>query len=565
MGGSTPLLWLEEPYETLTDFAVSADGATMAVVVARNVAWRRGPNPYAASDLWVGSNLPMPEDLRMIGASGQNYRWPMWRPEGDGLYFVSDRDGAENLWLLDLASGRERKLTSFSAGRLLWPAISADGRAIVFERDFGIWRFDTRTRRARPIDIRIQADQKATPARVQTYVRDLSELALAPDAKKVAFVVHGDIFADFADKETDKDLRQGLAFRVTSTSGRESDVAWSPDSRKLAYVTDRHGEPEIYLYDFGTRSETRLTSAPGDKRCPQFSPDGAWLAYARGDNEIRLFNLEKQSDRACIAADLAVHSTFAWSPDSQWIVFAAQDGNHFENLYVQRLDDTAPHQITFLSNLRSFNPIWAANRDFIVFTTGQYRAEMQIARVDLRQPAPLFREREFEKLFEAAPSDERAAGADLRRVVPSERPRDAENQALIADPPAAPVERAPEAPAVEAPAEPGGARSAPQSPPSVEIQFSGIERRLRLLTPIQLDASALCISPDSRDLVFRAGLAGKTGLWALPLDEPRSDQSPRQLTANGGYKQDAQFTHDGKSIYYLDSGQIVVRKFPGGE
>src|SRR5436305_11485074 len=51
----------------------------------------------------------------------------------------------------------------------------------------------------------------------------------------------------------------------------------------------------------------------------------------------------------------------------------------------------------------------------------------------------------------------------------------------------------------------------------------------------------------------------------MPLDEPRQDQSPRQITSSAGGKWAAQFAPDGKSIYYLDSGQIMIRKFPTGD
>jgi C-terminal processing protease CtpA/Prc len=99
----------------------------------------------------------------------------------------------------------------------------------------------------------------------------------------------------------------------------------------------------------------------------------------------------------------------------------------------------------------------------------------------------------------------------------------------------------------------------------VEIVFEGIERRLRFLTPIQMAADAYCISPDSRDLIFGGSVAGKHNLWSLTLDEPRADQPPRQLTSGPSGKGAAQFAPDGKSFYFLDAGQIMIRKFPSGD
>ncbi|NTU83160.1 MAG: peptidase S41, partial [Chloroflexales bacterium] len=104
---------------------------------------------------------------------------------------------------------------------------------------------------------------------------------------------------------------------------------------------------------------------------------------------------------------------------------------------------------------------------------------------------------------------------------------------------------------------------APQ-PAVLPIEFEGIERRLRFLTPIQMNAAAAAISPDSKDLLLLAVVAGKVNIWALPLDEPRADQPPRQLTASESGKHAVQFTPEGRAFFYLEDGYITVRKFPGG-
>jgi Tol biopolymer transport system component/C-terminal processing protease CtpA/Prc len=536
-GGGTPIRWISQPYESLMHLSVSPDGRRLAFNLVRDPWWRRGPNPYGGCEIWVVSNSPDADDFQRIAADyiGMN-RWPLWAPDGAGLYYVSDRSGAENLHFQPLDGGPARQVTAFREGRLLWPSISAGGQTIVFERDFSPWRLDTASQTSAPISVRVRPDTKITPVRISTYTRDLSELALAPDGKKVAFVARGTVFADFADKETDKERRQGPSFRISSSSFREHDISWSPDSRRLAFISDRDGDGEVYLYDFASRGEVRLTNRegelPGHKHNPQFSPDGQWIAYAYSDDQIRLLDTHSGEDRAFVRANFTYGASFSWSPDSRWLVFIAQDGSFFSNLHVQEIGSDEARQITFLSNLTAYHPIWAPSGQFIVFTTGQYRAESQIALVDLRPQAPQFREEEFERLF----------GEGGRR--------------------ASPGREQPEAPA-ETDTE-GDEAPAPQPAPPAVV-FEGIERRLRLLTPTQMDAVALCISPDSRDLIFLATVAGKANLWNLALDEPRADHPPRQLTGGTGAKGAAQFAPDGKSFYFLDGGQIAVRKFPSGD
>ncbi|RRR69061.1 MAG: hypothetical protein EI684_16630 [Candidatus Viridilinea halotolerans] len=79
-----------------------------------------------------------------------------------------------------------------------------------------------------------------------------------------------------------------------------------------------------------------------------------------------------------------------------------------------------------------------------------------------------------------------------------------------------------------------------------------------------MNATAAAISANSKDLLFTAVVAGKVNIWALPLDEPRAEQPPRQLTASESSKYAVQFTPDSRAFFYLEDGVITVRKFPAG-
>ncbi|MDW8147259.1 MAG: LpqB family beta-propeller domain-containing protein [Roseiflexaceae bacterium] len=564
--GGTPVLWIAQPYERLGTVAVSPCGRWLAFSLMRDPWWRRGPNPYGGAELWVVSNAPDADDFyQLSNAPGLNY-CPMWSPDSQTIFFVSDRDGCENLWVVPRQGGVAERITAFRNGRLLWPSISADGKMIAFERDFGVWTLDLTTGAAMRVLIQVHQDAKTTPVRVQTYTRDVDELALSPDGKKVAFTVRGKIFADFADKETERDQRQGPAYRVSQTAFRDSDIAWSPDSRCLVYVSDRHGDEEVYRYDFPARCETRLTHRPKRKSAPCFSPDGRWIAYASGDDEIRLIDLVSGEDRPFVRARFVFGASFAWSPDSRWLAFCAQDERFFSNLYVQHIEEEQAHQISFLSNLQAAGPLWSPDGRFIIFTTGQYRAELQVARIDLQPQSPMFHEAEFERLFEPPAHDHRGEQSASYPPTPSlirAHHADTDREPKPSVVPGIKPDTVSNRPSVQhnVPSRPSGRASSPE----VTIVFSGIERRLRLLTPPQMDAIALCISPDGRDLVCSATVAGRQNLWVLPLDESRADQGPRQLTSTPGAKSHAWFTPDGRHLYFLDGGAIAVRKFPKGE
>jgi Tol biopolymer transport system component len=122
-----------------------------------------------------------------------------------------------------------KRVSNFSDGRVIWPSISYDGREIVFEHNFRIWKLDTETGKSGVVEIQ-RRGASAGPAVEHLRLSDqISELQLSPDGKKVAFVIRGEVFAA---SSTDG----GDAARVSFSSGDEYQLAWSPDSRRLVYV-----------------------------------------------------------------------------------------------------------------------------------------------------------------------------------------------------------------------------------------------------------------------------------------------------------------------------------------
>lgn len=530
--GGTPAPVYLEPYEQLDQAAVSPDGAMLAFVNRRERWWRRGPHPFSPNEIWLGSTQPDYRALRQLaGPFGERFQyagklgWPLWAPDGQGLYVVCDCDGHENLWYIPLGDGVPRQITCFRDGRLLFPAIARRSGVIVCERGDGqLWRIDPATGDATPIPIRVRVDTKRTPVRIERWSGDFSEVRLSPDGKKLALVARGDVFADFADKETERDLRQGPAFRVTNTPAREWSVAWTPDSQSLVYLSDRHGEIELFSYNFDTGQEMQLTRDGRPKLLPRIAPNGNAVAYIRDRMAIDILEEIGGKPRELCRARFTVAADLCWSPDSRYLAFIAQDDHLFSNVYIVPAAGGEPRQITFLSNIGGGDLRWSPDGSFIIFTTEQYRLESQIARVDLRPPQPVFREAAFERLFEKEKKEEKTAPAGDQS---DEKTRAAK-------------------------------------PVSEPIVYEGIERRLRLLTPPQMNAVAGPISPDGKDLLFLASVAGKVDIWTMPLDEPRAGQPPRQLTASDTRKGFLQFAPDGRSFYYLEDGQVVVRRFPGG-
>lgn len=527
--GGTPMPVAADRYANEFMAAPSPTGDVTALVArgfAQSQWWRRGRSHLDESELWLvrgdGARAPAYEQLTGLGAKQQ---WPMWSPDGASLYFVSDRGGAQNLWVRPpRAEGEARQLTTFRDGRVVWPTIAYDGRTIVFERDFGIWTFDVGAGQAREVPIALRGASSTPEPEHVVLTNAFSELVLSPDGKKIAFVAHGDVFVASA-------AEGGDAERVTATPGLEGPARWAPDSRRLVYAAHRDGAWHLYLYDVGARAETQLTSARQSDASPQLSPDGKLLAFIRGGRELRVLTLDTRQERVAATGTFGlppftVGRALAWSPDGRWIAYLSGGPKLFVNAYVVPVAGGAARQVSWLPNTRASSVSWSPDGSFLLLDSGQRLEEGMLARVDLLPRTPRFREDQFSALF-----------------------RD-ETPGRTTPPPSAP-----RLPAADSAA--GLGPAARPDPAHVRIVFEGIRQRLSIM-PVGVDVGSQSISPDGKQVLLVETAAGQQNLYTYSLDELAAEpRIARQITTTAGNKTSAQYAPDGKSILFLEQGRVV--------
>ncbi|PWT87681.1 MAG: peptidase S41 [Blastocatellia bacterium] len=549
LAGGTPMQVSADRYTNEYFGAPAPDGSSVAFT-ARGIAsgqwWRKGHSHIDESEIWLLRNLESGNATyeRITQPGGAKEMWPMWSLDGRSLFYVSDRAdgnrvGTQNIWTTNPGKATYRRLSNFTEGRVLWPSISYDGREIVFEHDFHIWKLDTESGKAAEVQL-TRRGAAAGPAVEHLRLTDqISELQLSPDGKKIAFVIRGEVFAASASEGGD-------AARVSSTPAEESQVTWSPDSRHLAYVSDRDGTPHIFYYDFSNSSETQLTSDAADDSTPIFSPDGKSLAFLRGTRELRVLDLKAKKERVVASgtferAPLISDRPFVWSPDSKWIAYVPLGERQFKNVYITSVDNGSSKPATFLANVFSNSLSWSPDGTFLLFDTGQRTETFQLARVDLIPRTPRYREDQFRDLFkEETPrsltSVTRSTEAPRESVAPSATPS--------ASPSTSPEDKKP-------------------TTKPVQVVFDDIRKRLSLL-PVGVDVNYQAISPDGKSLVMIANVANQSNLYLYPLDElAREPAVAKQLTATAGFKSSAQFSPDNKEIFYLENGRIGVVSLDG--
>jgi Tol biopolymer transport system component/C-terminal processing protease CtpA/Prc len=548
--GGTPLPVSADRYTNEVFGAPSPDGSSIAFS-ARGISsgqwWRKGHSHIDESEIWQlkGFDGPAASYERVTEASDAKEMWPMWSADGRALFYVSDgadagnKDGAQNIWTITPGKASARRVSAFTSGRVLWPNISYDGKEIVFEHDFRIWRLQTDSGKTSEVQI-VRRGASSGPAIEHLRLSDqIGEMQLSPDGKKVAFVVRGEVFAASASDGGD-------AARVSNTTAEEYQITWSPDSRRLAYVSDRDQVPHLFQYDFNTGSESQLTNTQADDATPRFSPDGKLLAFVRGAKDLCVLNLADKKERVVVSAfferpPLVSDRPYVWSPDSRWLAYVPVAESQFKNVNIVAVDGGASRPVSFLSNVFSNTLSWSPDGTFMLFDSGQRTESTQLARVDLTPRTPRFREDQFRDLFrEEAPRSITA---------PRTEPR--------------PATETPAATPSPSPAASVNPDDKKPSPKPVQVVFDDIRRRLSLL-PVGVDVNYQTISPDGKWVAMIANAANQANVYLYSLDElAREPAVAKQLTSTAGVKSAAQFSPDSKEIFYIENGRISAVNLEG--
>lgn len=258
-----------------------------------------GPRTTLAALDSIGSALrPLTtEGFEAFGATRQP-----WSPDGTQLLFESTRTGAEDLWVVEVATGTLRQLTNDI--RRDWGAVwSPDGRQIAFlsergrqpdvwvmpaaggdpvrvtesraEEELIGWRdggtglliaTDLSQGYLHALDLRSGDDRSLLPDSLNlTYFRR------SPDNQLVAIVARGvgSAFHVYVLRPDGAGLR-----KLASFSGPSPVLRWSPDSRQLATLANDGGSPDPWVVDVETGATRQLVDWGGWEGDVEFAPDG---------------------------------------------------------------------------------------------------------------------------------------------------------------------------------------------------------------------------------------------------------------------------------------------------
>jgi tricorn protease len=285
-------------------------------------------------------------------------RDPMWI--GDAIYFNSDRTGVFNLFRYDIATRQIKQVTHYQDWDVRWPSADAEGQ-IVYESDGELHIYDTRDDQDRALSIVVPADATTTRPQPVNAADNIESLTLSPGGERVAIVARGDVFSVPVEHGVTRNLSQ-------SSSAHDREAAWSTDGKRLAYVSDRSGEEEVYVQaQDGNAPAVQVTSGSSSRfYSPRWSGDDKRIAVA--DNTGRLYIIEVATKRRItIVKDPAeLAQDYRWSPDGQYLSYSLNEPNGFSGVFIWSVADGKSRRVTpQLFNAHS--PAWAPNGELLYF------------------------------------------------------------------------------------------------------------------------------------------------------------------------------------------------------
>ena len=195
----------------------------------------------------------------------------------------------------------------------------------------------------------------------------------SPDRTRIAYLSNRDGNVEvYVTVSLTEPANPTTSMRVTNTGVDESNIVWSPDSRRLAYVSpEGDGTPRVYWVDLSNLRPNRLLYGHVGEQDPAWSPDGKWVAISVLDERrepIGVFLRNPDGVNSIQVSHTADYAP-AWSPDGKRLAFVStRRGN--QDVYVAgvREDGSISQQVNVTANpADDWGPVWDPRSGRILF------------------------------------------------------------------------------------------------------------------------------------------------------------------------------------------------------
>ena len=285
---------------------------------------------------------------------------PVW--VDNTVYFISDRDGVENVWAYDTGSKKLAEVTKFKD--LDVKTIDSGAGAVVFEQRGYVHELDPKSGKEHVVNITVTGDFPWMMPRWEDVGSRITNLEISPTGKRVLVEARGEIFTIPAEKGDTRNL-------TNSSGSAERDPAWSPDGKFISYFSDRSGEYRLYIESQDGLAPPRdiALNKPTHYYTASWSPDSKKLLFT--DTNLKAWVVDVTTGTQKLVGNdpwMVPQRTMnpVWSPDSKWVAYAAHLQSLYKAIFISNVETGETKQVT--DGLADCTwPAWDASGKYLWF------------------------------------------------------------------------------------------------------------------------------------------------------------------------------------------------------
>ena len=500
--------------------------------------WRKHHTSSITRDVWLYDS-ENGKHTNLTAHAGED-RNPVFAPDGQTVYFLSERDGSTfNVYSFPISSPQSLKtVTHFKTHPVRFLSMGSNG-TLCYTYDGEIY---TQKQGDKPQKVKIDIirDDQNTIADLN-FSNGATSATVSPDGKQVAFIVRGEVFVTSADYNTTK--------QITHTPAREAGLTFSPDNRTLAYASERNGNWELYMAKIARKEEANFPNAtaieeevllPSDKTertYPQFSPDGKELAFIEDRNRLMVLDLKTQKVRQVTDGSTWYNTgggfDYEWSPDGKWFTLEFIGNRHDPYSDIGMVSAQGGKIINLTnSGYTSGSPRWVLDGNAILFITERYGMRAHASWGSLNDVMLVFMNQDAYDKFRLSKED-----YELQKELEKEQKNTTEakkNDKKKGDNKEKSEEKKEE------------------KVKDIVVELNNIEDRIVRLTPNSSDLGSAIITKDGETLYYLSAFEGGYDLWKMNL---RKKDTKLLHKMDAGWA-NMEMDKDGKNLFLLGSNTM---------
>lgn len=513
--------------------------------------WRKHHTSSVTREIWK-YDAATGRHTNLTNHPGED-RSPAVTPDGQTLYFLSERDGGSfNVYSMDLSNpSKITPLTDFKTHPVRFLSRGADG-TLAFTYDGEIYTMRPGSKPTK-VNISLTADE-SNPELISRFTNGTRGAVPSPDGKQVAFVRRGDVFVTSVEYPTTK--------QITTTPAAENSVSWGKDNRTLYYTSDRDGHFNIYRAEIGREEDPNFpnatlikeepvfkTSDKVDRAQPDISPDGKKMAFVIDRRDIAVMDIASGKVKRLTNGNICNSRTgglnFTWSPDSKWL--AAEVDMHRRSPYYDIAIINAENgEITNITNssYSNYSPRWVMGGDAILFVSDRYGMRSQASWGSQYDALLVFTNQAAYDRYRLSPEDlaiqDELKAARKKKADEKDKKdgkKDAKKDSKVGD------------------------SNKEKESKDINIELDGIQDRIVRLTPFSSDLADVYIDDKGETLWFLAAFDGGYDLWKKNLR--KGDVSLANKLDAGGLSMVPDAA--GKNLFLLGTTSMRKMALPGGK